>query len=284
MNKLITDHILINGRRIAYGIHGKGEPIILIHGTPSSSYIWRNVVPQLQKQSYQIFTYDLLGFGDSERPYDTKIDTSVTGQVPILLDLIKFWQIEKAHIVAHDIGGAVAQRFCLFHPEYVKDLTLIDTVSFDSWPSKRTKQQMAAGLEKLIKAPEQDHHNHFRDWLLSTVVNKEKLEQEALETYLNFICGSVGQASFFQHQVMHYDPRHTEEISDRLHELSKMPVQIIWGEEDAWQVTDWAYKLHAAIPNSTLHILPDCGHFAMEDQPDKISKLILSFIGCLFNS
>ncbi len=137
---------------------------------------------------------------------------------------------------------------------------------------------MKVGLEALIKRPDAEHRAHFREWLLSTVEQKEKFVSGSLETFVDFISGPIGQASLFQHQVAHYDHRHTSEISDRLAELSAMPVQIIWGENDAWQVVDWAHKLHATIPGSVLHVLPDCGHFAMEDQPERISDLVTSFI------
>lgn len=96
-------------------------------------------------------------------------------------------------------------------------------------------------------------------------------------TYLGMITGPVGQASLFQHQVAHYDPRHTLVVADRLHELAAMPVQVIWGEDDAWQVVDWGRRLHAAIPGSTLHVLPGCGHFAMEDQPEAVADLVIEF-------
>lgn len=278
MSTLADENVLIDGYRIACGTIGSGEPVVLIHGTPSSSYIWRNVAARLTDTGHKIHVFDLLGYGASERPFDQEIDTSVTGQVPILTNLMSHWDLECAHIVAHDIGGAVAQRFCLFYPSMVKSLTLIDTVSFDSWPSKRTDEQMKAGLEILIKKPDAEHREHFREWLLSTVENKERFRSDTLETFVDLISGPVGQGSLFQHQVAHYDPRHTSEISDRLAELAAMPVQIIWGEKDAWQIVDWAHKLHAAIPGSVLHVLPECGHFAMEDQPEKISDLLGSFI------
>ncbi|UUX50658.1 alpha/beta hydrolase [Nisaea acidiphila] len=279
MSSLANENVLIGGQRIACASFGAGEPVVLIHGTPSSSYIWRNVAPVLVQAGYRVHIFDLLGFGASERPADPAVDTSVSGQVPILESLMDVWGLESAHIVAHDIGGGVAQRFCIFHPERARTLTLIDTVSFDSWPSKRTKQQMQAGLDALIKAPDAEHRAHFRDWLLSTVVNKDRFAADALEIYVELISGPVGQASLFQHQVAHYDHRHTSEISDRLGELSNLPVQILWGEQDSWQVTDWAHKLHAAILGSALQLLPECGHFAMEDQPERISELVIGFVG-----
>lgn len=278
MSSLADQNVLIGGHRIACAAFGAGEPVVLIHGTPSSSYIWRNVAPVLVEAGYLVHLFDLLGYGASERPFDPAVDTSVSGQVQVLQDLMAHWGIGRAHIVAHDIGGAVAQRFCIFHPEKARTLTLIDTVSFDSWPSKRTKQQMQAGLDALIEAPDAEHRAHFRDWLLSTVVNKERFASDALEIYVDLISGPVGQASLFQHQVAHYDHKHTSEITDRLGELSSLPVQILWGAQDAWQVTDWAHRLHAAIPGSKLHLLPDCGHFAMEDQPERISELVIEFM------
>ena len=279
MTATLTDsNLLIGGHRIAWAAVGAGEPVVLIHGTPSSSYIWRNVAPRLAEAGHRVFAFDLLGFGASERPADPVVDTSVTGQVPVLLSLMDHWGLETSHIVAHDIGGGVAQRIAVFHPERVKSLTLIDTVSMDSWPSKRTREQMRAGLELLIKKSDTEHRAHFRDWLSSAVHNKERFAADALEPYLDLISGPVGQGSLFQHQVAHYDCRHTMEIGPRLAELSALPVQIIWGENDAWQTVDWAHKLQRAIPGSVLYIVPECGHFAMEDQPDRISALLISFL------
>ena len=275
---LVNQHTLINNTRISHGIHGDGEPVVLIHGTPSSSYIWRNIMPSLLEAGYKVHLFDLLGYGLSERPQDPSIDTSVTGQIPILEGLLELWGLDEAHIIAHDIGGAVAQRFAIYAPERVKTLTMLDAVSYDSWPSKRTHEQMQSGLEALIKAPDADHREHFREWLYSTVENKERLAETSMETFLDFICGPVGQASFFQHQVMHYDPKHTQEVAPRYAELGQNPVQLIWGADDAWQVEAWAHKLHDAIPNSELHVLKDCGHFSMEDQPEKISALLVDFL------
>lgn len=99
-----------------------------------------------------------------------------------------------------------------------------------------------------------------------------------LEAYLDDISGPVGQGSLFQHQVRHYDPIHTLEITDRLPELGRLPVQLIWGAEDTWQTPDWAERLHAAIPGSRLTLLDACGHFAPEDRPEAVADLILQLV------
>ncbi len=277
MATLTPSNVLIDGHRIAFGVQGHGPPVILVHGTPSFSYIWGNVAPRLAER-YKVHLFDLLGFGHSERPADPAVDTSVAAQVPILTALMDHWGLADAHIVAHDIGGAVAQRLGVFHRDRVRTLTLVDTVSFDSWPSPRTRAQMQAGLDELIHAPDAQHRAHFRDWLESAVTDVDKFRQGARDVYLNMISGPVRQASFFQHQVAHYDSHYTQEITGRLWELGSRPVQLIWGEADSWQVVDWAYKLKEAIPDSELHVLPDCGHFAIEDRPEDVAKLVSDFV------
>lgn len=278
MPHLAREQVLINDTRIAHGVEGDGEPVVLIHGTPSSSYIWRNIQPSLVSAGYRVHVFDLLGYGHSERPWEPRIDTSVTGQVPILEGLLEHWGLTDIHVVSHDIGGGVAQRFGVQAPERLRSLTMIDVVSFDSWPSKRTREQMQAGLDRLIEAPDAEHRAHFGAWLSSAVQDKGRLAETALDTYLDFISGPVGQGSLFQHQVRHYAPGHTSDVAARYHELGRRPVQLIWGADDAWQGVEWAERLRAAIPDSELHIVEDCGHFAMEDQPERISALLIDFL------
>ena len=272
---LVPDNAIVGGFRVAHGRHGNGEPLVLIHGTPSSSHIWRNVVPSLVDAGYQVHLLDLLGFGRSERPHDPDVDTSVSAQVQVVVGLMGEWGLESAHVVAHDIGGSVALRIAAFHPELVRSLTVADPCTFDSWPSPRTRQQMADGLDRLIAAPPDVHRAHFEEWILSTVVDQTRLRAEAIEHYLDQITGPVGQASLFQHQIRHYDPRHTMELNGHLAAMTGFPVHIIWGADDAWQVVDWAHKLHGAIPGSTLTVIDDAGHFCMEDRPDAVADAIL---------
>ena len=273
--QLLNGQVLIDGHRIACGVHGEGEPMVLVHGTPFYSRIWHQVVPRLIEAGFRVHLYDLLGFGYSERPDDPAVDTSVSGQLPILLGLLDYWQLPAAHIVAHDIGGAVAQQLGIFHSQLIRTLTLIDCVSFDSWPSKRTREQMQQGLEQLISAAPEVHRAHFREWILTATAKPERLASTSLDLYLDMICGPVRQASLFQHQIMHYDPVHTAKLTNQLGQLGALPVQLVWGADEQWQVTDWAHKLQQAIPGSALDIMPDCGHLAPEDQPEELCRIII---------
>ncbi|OOF99381.1 hypothetical protein ASPCADRAFT_36400, partial [Aspergillus carbonarius ITEM 5010] len=271
--------------RIAYGIHSPSNsnstptPVILIHGTPSSSLIWRNIIPHLTSAGHKVHVYDLLGYGLSERPWDPTTDTSITGQVPILLSLLNHWNVQTAHIVAHDIGGGIAQRFCISHRDRIRSLTLIDVVSFNSYPSERTKSQMSEGLDKLMRASEESHRGSFREWLLSTVTDPGRMVREgSLDAYLGYISGPVGQASFFQHQVRHYDSKHTMAMAGRIKELGRVPVKLVWGREDSWQVVEWGYTLQKSIPGAELSVIDGCGHFAMEDRPEEVARVVVELL------
>ena len=277
--KLLDDHAVIDGNRIACGAHGQGDAVLLIHGTPSHSHIWRNILPALVAAGYRVHLFDLLGFGASERPRDPAVDTSVAAQDAVVASLMTHWGLESAHVVAHDIGGAIGLRFGVFHPERTRSLTVIDTVSYDSWPSPTWQKIIATGLNDMARAPHDEHRRRFAAQLEMVVHDKSVMAGDLLEAYLAAISGPIGQPSFFQHQVRHYDSRYTLEITGRLGALGQdLPVQIIWGEADKWQPVHWAHRLAADIPGSVLHVIPDAGHFAMEDKPDEVARLVIAHL------
>ena len=278
MEPLLTENVIIDGHRIACGVHGDGPPVVLVHGTPSHSFIWRDVVPQLAQAGLRVHLFDLLGFGQSERPADPDVDTSVAAQDGVLVALMRHWRLERAHIVAHDIGGAVGMRFALFHRPSVRSLTVIDTVSYQSWPSSTWRAIIDNGLDALMRAPDAEHRARFTKQLEMVVSDKSKMSSAVLAAYLDAISGPLGRPSFFQHQVRHYDSIYTSEISSRLGELGQTPVQILWGDDDEWQPVDYAHRLGRDIPGAVVHVIPDAGHFLMEDNPGEVARRVAEFV------
>lgn len=272
---LLTEDTLIAGHRIASGRHGAGAPSVLIHGTPSHAFIWRNVVPALRKGGLGVHLFDLLGFGRSERPLAA--DTAVAGQAAVLEGLLDHWGLESAHLVGHDIGGAVALRFAVARPARVRSLTLIDCVSYDSWPSASWREIIDRHLESYAAMPAAEFRALLARQLRMTVFDKTRMAGEVLAAYLAPLAGPLGRASFFHHQVRHYDSRYTEEITAALGGL-RMPVQILWGAADEWQPVAYARRLAGDIPGARLHLVPEAGHFLMEDAPEAVARRVLSFV------
>ncbi|SOD64320.1 Pimeloyl-ACP methyl ester carboxylesterase [Streptomyces zhaozhouensis] len=272
---LLTDSLVVDGVRLAYRDRGRGEPVVFLHGTPSHSYEWRDVVPRVEAAGFRVVTYDLLGYGGSERPVGR--DTSVAAQTDLLGHLLDALGVGQVNVVAHDIGGAIGQRFALARPERVRRLMLIDSVSYDSWPSATWRKIIDENPEGFASMSQDELDALLTRQLRMTVADDSLMTGDVLGAYLAPHQSAPGRASFFEHQVRHYDSRYTEEISDRLGQLT-MPVRILWGERDRWQPVRYARRLRDAIPHADLVVVPEAGHFLMEDAPERVVREIGDFL------
>lgn len=275
MSELLDSEVILNGVRLAYRDRGAGEPVVFLHGTPSHSFIWRDIVPEVERAGYRVVLFDLLGYGRSERPLAH--DTSVDGQVRVLEDLLRHLGIDRFSLVAHDIGGAVAQLLATAHPRRVRRLMLVDTVSYDSWPSQTWRTIIRDHLHDYAAMPARDFEEMLAGQLRMTVANPDRMSGEVLEAYLAPHRSALGRISFFEHQVRHYDSTPTQRVVPALARLT-MPVRLLWGAQDTWQPLAYARRLAVDIPGSELIVVDNGGHFLMEDQPERVRGEVLDFL------
>jgi pimeloyl-ACP methyl ester carboxylesterase len=268
-----TTHVIIDGHRIATGCRGAGEPLVLVHGTPAHSIIWRKVIPALVAKGFKVHWFDLLGFGASECPLNS--DTSVAAQAKLLERLFDHWQLETTHLFGHDIGGAASLRLAFEHSDRLRSLTIADICSYDSWPSP-TWKDVRDNYRTYAVMDAESHRELMIRQLGKAVFHSEVMRGEVLEAYLAPIVGVIGQPAFYRHQVAHYDAVYTRDFTQRL-PLLDLPVQILWGAEDAWQPVEYAHRLAGDIPGATLHIIEEAGHFLMEDAPDEVVAHVAAF-------
>jgi pimeloyl-ACP methyl ester carboxylesterase len=266
-------NLLVDGVRLAYRDRGEGEPVVFVHGTPSWSHEWRHVVPAVEAAGHRVVTYDLLGYGDSERPLDR--DTSVAAQTDLLVGLLDELGLERPSLITHDIGGAIGQRIAVLHPQRARRLMLIDAVSYDSWPSETWREIIRTRLESYAAMSAADFEDMLTRQLRMTVAGT--MGDDDLRAYLAPHRTPLGRTSFFEHQVRHYDSRYTEELTDRLGDIA-MPVRIVWGAQDRWQPLGYAERLVADIPGAELVVVPHAGHFLMEDEPERVTCEVLDFL------
>jgi pimeloyl-ACP methyl ester carboxylesterase len=132
--------LTLSGREIAYDVLGYGQPLILVHGTPSRSYIWRDVAMRLADR-FTLYVYDLLGFGQSE--CREGLDVSISGQSRLLTELIEAWRLEAPSIAGHDIGGAIALRAHLLEGVPLGCIALVDSVVLRPWMTPTTRHVKA---------------------------------------------------------------------------------------------------------------------------------------------
>lgn len=239
---------------------------MLTHGTPSRSLVWRHIAPVLAT-SHEVYVWDLLGFGASERRIDQ--DVSLVAHGEVLAELVEHWRLDRPTLVGHDIGGGVVLRAHLLQGTHVSRLALIDAVVLAPWITPRTREMQRvarqwtalpdAGLGDLIA-------EHLRT---ATAV---PLSAEVFDGLFDQWQGAEGQALYLRNlvQLCEDDTRAFE----RLLPTVTAPTTIVWGERDAWLAAETARRIAAHIPGATVTVLPNAGHFCMEDDAAGVSEAL----------
>ena len=252
---------------IAWGSIGQGEPIVLVHGTPFSSQVWRRIAPWLARHR-TVYFFDLLGYGESEKRQGQDVSLGVQNQV--LAEMLRHWSLERSEIVAHDFGGATVLRGYYLQGLRYSRLTLIDPVSLSSWGSPfvrhvRKHEEAFSGL------PAYAHEALLGAYLQGA--SSRGLTNEALEIYAAPWRGSIGQGAFYR-QIAQMDQKYTDEIEPKYGKLD-CPTQILWGEEDRWIPIETGERLAKLMTNGRLIRVPNTGHLVQEDSPEAIIAAIL---------
>jgi pimeloyl-ACP methyl ester carboxylesterase len=261
--------LTLSGGEIAYDVLGYGQPLILVHGTPTRSYIWRDVAMRLADR-FTVYVFDLLGFGQSERREG--LDVSISAQSRLLAELIEAWELEAPSLAGHDIGGAIALRTHLLEHVPFGCIALIDSVVLRPWITPTTRH-VKAHLDVYgtmpVRAFEAIVASHLR------TATHRPLDEHAFATYLEGWKREFGQKLYLQKDAQ-LDEQDTAELEPLLRSIS-VPVRIVWGEQDAWLAPALAERLHETIPNSDLVLLPETGHLAMEDSPKEVAEALFDF-------
>lgn len=248
---------------------GAGEPVVLTHGAPFSSFLWREIAPALA-QTRQVFLWDLLGYGQSDKHQDQ--DVSLAAQGRLLARLVAHWGLDRPALVGHDFGGAITLRAYLLEHVAARRLTLVDAVGGGRW---------GTGLFRLAKS----HLDVFRqlpgyahEALLASHIRTATvhgLPPAVLDAYLSPWLGAEGQAAYCR-QVEQTEHAHTDEYQHLLGTIS-IPVDILWGRDDAWlPASQYADPLREAIPHATFSWIENAGHLIHEDSPAQLTAHLLN--------
>jgi len=263
--------VQIDGHRVAYDEQGEGSPVVLIHGIPTSNLLWRKVMPELAK-THKVFAPDMLNYGKSDKPADANV--SIEAQSRLIVKFMDKLGLRSADIVAHDIGGGVAQLIAVNYPERVRKLVLIDTVCFDSWPIPEFLPLQKAGAEEAMSCA--SFLKMMRGFMPQGVHNKEVMTDEVIDLYLSPWSTEDGKKTLFRN-FRRLNPEYTQAVAGELKHLAKETL-IMWAENDVFQKPAYASKLQATIPNAKLIWIKDAGHWLMEEKPEEISGHLIAFL------
>jgi pimeloyl-ACP methyl ester carboxylesterase len=248
------------------------EPVVLCHGTPFSSYVWRGIAQALaDTDRYQVFVWDMPGYGESDM--HTGQDVSLGAQGHVFAELLAHWGLEDPSVVAHDFGGAVSLRAHLLHGARYRALTLVDPVALAPWgtPSFRLLGRHAEVFEQL---PPALHRALVREYVGSA--SGPGLHPTVLDRLVQPWLGEHGQPAFYR-QIAQADQAHTDEIQGRYGEIG-IPVLVCWGEEDGWIPLAKGRELAGLIPGARFEPIAGAGHLVQEDAPAELTAVLLDFL------
>jgi pimeloyl-ACP methyl ester carboxylesterase len=255
-----------SGGEIAYVDEGHGPAVVLLHGFPTSSFLWRQFIPPLTAR-FRVIAPDLLGYGESEKPGDA--DLSMTAQAGYVRELLASLAIERFAVIGHDLGGVVAQLLALdTGPEA---MVLLDAAAFDVWPIE--------GVRMLQETKPADETAQLVADVISLtfdlgIGHRDRLGEEALGAYRSPF--EDDPHAFFR-AVRAIDGKGVAGRDEELAALD-LPVLLVWGEEDPFIPVDVADRLNDLLPGSTLALLPGCSHFVTEDAPETVIPILYEWL------
>jgi pimeloyl-ACP methyl ester carboxylesterase len=261
--------ITLSGTEVAYDVLGFGPPLVLVHGTPTNSHIWRNVALRLADR-FSVYTYDLPGFGQSERREG--LGVSISNQAHVLAELVEALDLEAPSIAGHDIGGATVLRAHLLEGVSFGCIALIDSVALRPWITTTTRH-VKAHLDVYETMPTETFEAIVASHLRTATYHQ--MDEPTIERYLDQWKGESGQKLYLQKDDQ-LDEVDTADFEPLLPSIS-VPVRIVWGENDVWLPPVMAGRLHELIPTSDLILLPETGHFAMEDSPQEVAATLFDY-------
>jgi len=264
----------LNGVRLYYyaaGSRGAGEPIVLLHGFPTSGHLWSNVVPLLPS-GHRVVVLDLLGFGRSDPASSGEV--GLRSHADRLVGVLDHLGINLACVVGHDIGGGIAQSVAVRHPHRVSRLCLVNSVAFDAWPTREVK--LARAMLPLTRhLPASWILSIVRAELLRGYVDHERGSHD-VDLYLRPFLGSEGRDALMTH-LLALDSAETQALGPRLRDIVS-PTAILWGERDPFLPVSLGERLRSAIPGSTLEVVPEARHFVPEEAAHRVAGTISTLL------
>jgi pimeloyl-ACP methyl ester carboxylesterase len=260
-----------NGINLSYEIHGEGEPLVLIAGIGYPLWVWHRMIPRLEGK-VQVIAFDNRGVGQSSKPQGSYSAQLMAEDTVGLLDAL---DLSKATILGHSMGGFIAQAMALEHPERVERLILCSTNFGGPHHVPVTPEAMA-----VLSDVSGDPIERFRRGIeVSVAPGWAKSHPEIIREWVDFRLRNPIDPIPYQAQLAVGLSLIAEDASFE-HKLKniKSPTLILFGEHDKVVPPANAQLLAAQIPGSSIHILPDAGHFFPIETPDAAADAILQFM------
>jgi pimeloyl-ACP methyl ester carboxylesterase len=265
-------HATIDGLDIAYREFGEGPPILLLHGWPTSSYLFREVIGPLSEH-HHVIAPDLPGFGDSSKPTDVRYDFALYERViDGLLDHAGAFEVA---LVGHDLGGPIGVHWALRNRGRTTSVALLNTLLYPEFSSEIL--EFVALMLDPETAMEQTSPASLAEFMRSGVAEGFGLSLEVVASYLAPFTGDDERRALARAAIgLGLDG--FAEIGAEIATLT-IPLRMIYGEQDRIlpDIATTAQRLKRDCPHAQVTSLPACGHFLTEQEPTLVTALLAEF-------
>lgn len=274
----------INGFRYHYVDEGCGEPVVMIHGNPTWSFYFRNMILGLSSR-YRTIAMDHIGCGLSDKPPLRAYDYTLKRRIE---DVSRFLQEldlkDKMTLVVHDWGGMIGAAYALEHLERIHRLIVMNTAAFFPPAGKRLPLRLQVirrsrlfssfavlGLNLFARgALLMASHRKLPPDVKSGLIAPYNCRRHRIATWMfvRDIPLSPVDASYAT----------VKRVDENLYRLSSIPMLICWGLQDFVFDADYLAEWQKRFPNATVQAYRNAGHYVLEDVPEKIIDSSLKFM------
>ncbi|WP_343817896.1 alpha/beta fold hydrolase [Colwellia asteriadis] len=273
-----------NGQQYHYLNEGQGSPVVMVHGNPSWSFYYRNLVSAL-RTNHQCIVPDHIGCGLSDKPDDADYDYTLKNRIDDLEALLEHLNVkDNITLVVHDWGGMIGLGYAARHPERIKRLVVLNTGAFHLPASKKLPAALWLGRNTTLGTILVRGFNAFSGIASFIGVKRKPMKKSVRQAYVapfNSWKNRISTLRFIQDIPLKPHDRNyalVSEIAQSLSQFKTLPTIICWGLKDFVFDKHFLNEWQQRFPNAQVHAFDDCGHYILEDASDEVVPLISDFI------
>lgn len=267
--------VTVEGYKIYYTKEGeKGEPILLVHGLPTSSYLWRHVQKKLA-ENYQVYAIDMLGYGKSDKPEEASYTWNA--QAERLKGFLDAVGLNKVTLVGHDHGGAVTLIFGCKYTERLNRYIFANGCSYDYCLPEEVRAigTLANFPDEMLSAFSQFVLAFLGFGMRAFACRREALSIPVMRGYYEPWKTLEG----FKALTKHCSQPSNEEILALDLKKIKVPILVVWALKDPFLPIESAYRLKKDLGGPVrMATIENASHFFQEDEPGKFAEIVHDFM------
>jgi len=265
-----SQHVTVDGHdlEVAYRDSGAGDPVVCLHGIPTNSFLWRDVIGPIEAER-RVIAPDMIGYGNSSM-YDG-FDRSLRAQEVAIEALLDALDLGTVTLVGHDLGGGIFLRYAAHNPGAVDKLVLSNSVAYDSWPIKTITD---LGLPETARETSVEELQGMLDGLMRDTLYGEDASEEFIDGMKAPWASEEGVTSLVRNASA-TNTSHTTEVDPADVTAETL---LLWGAEDEFQPIRWAERLAGDIADAELVGLDRANHWVTEDRPEAYRDHLAEFL------